>query len=1143
MTESNDNSQSIYPLCPPPSPFDPNWQLIDPYSWGYCNQNNMNYMFPIYYGYPASPMMFNPYLNNQINYMGNMIENLPNSKDIVPNETKSDIEDNGCLSLSESLEKVNDTFSKLSLKLSELNFNNKRTEDDDAKQLLSDDGSSSEDEKDCEKLYSSKSGLIPSVPSVIGINITGTTDENSSSSENEEEDDYEEEVTEDECDEDTDNEEVDVDSSRCSNDDDDSIETDLIRGTYNGRSDIVPHQLSVILEVSEMGGCPTPAQFERKLSSASTLSDCSTTIGMDEDQEIGNVNPNSKFNNAEYSDDENSVTVSLSFKLPSSSSSCNKPTKNSTISPSSNMHSGTTINNEISVTLTIPSRGNSMDRVSQISKSPSIDVSSAQTSEYEDESDSEVSVSISLPLKNRKSNLCEIQEEPKTAKQCEIDENETEYETEYEIEEIYEEIIDNVDDLNSMDLAAYNCAMEKMKNSLDGETKNDLKPLSTVKVQKMPEIKINTTSSVKTDDNKLLELSVSNTLTSCYEIEEYEEEILESDIANDFKRFDPMKNSEIYIENKKQHLLLEEENNGEIDIWSERNDDDWDNKTPSNISSSKHDEHVVNTKSNHVSLDEDTDSTKTNGSQYENEEETEQNQIEKAKFEQIPLHNNSEPLPFKLININANLNHKSQLETFSTNVHNKTPISFSEYKSKQKSKEIVAPILNITPIFTENTESIEYTTSTDQECSKPKQLPIALKDTNVLSESPKPISNNIENQDSIDILNKSTRVDENEIKILIQDRIAIFENPQKLNKNTSSNKTNQLESNHKTNNKEINSSSSTHSALSNGISKKVYVEKPKIVEEVRHPSLSRHSSSQRSSQEDSEVDEDDSGVTSDMSRHISETDTESECFPELRKMTRYQRAATHSRLFKLLQDECDLNSDDNEVKVEEKPKTKSLSSRNKKIVHNVSITRKQNPDAIKEAETMTARRERLNLPLKSNCSIDCDSLSSSGSSPTSNVVTEKLVNELVQSLLLKKKSRYLRELPLEKLQAYAKRVLTEDMENSSHDTFSSSDDVQPNVNRCSPAMIVDKSDDSYQKYYDSWDNFDESKTIFEIIPSKAFKNLQDQQAGYKKQWAARCPRVLSSKTINRDLSRVTEIRESVSPDPSRSFSPSVNSMK
>lgn len=280
--------------------------------------------------------------------------------------------------------------------------------------------------------------------------------------------------------------------------------------------------------------------------------------------------------------------------------------------------------------------------------------------------------------------------------------------------------------------------------------------------------------------------------------------------------------------------------------------------------------------------------------------------------------------------------------------------------------------------------------------------------------------------------------------------------------------------------------------------------------------LSRNSSTQRS---ESEIEEDDSGVT-DMNRQLSSTDTESESFPELRKMTSYQRAATHSRLFKLLQDENGLPDGAQAGQADEfqfKPSRR-------KIVHNVSITRRQNPNAGNEAETMTERRERLSLPLCKNTSIDADNPSTPnspaspivGSSPSKQrVVSDKLVNELVQSLLLNSDSTHLRKLPMERLQAAAKRALVEEM-----------DSVESSSLDSTPA-ITPKQDKEYSDYYSTWNEASGE----EIVPSKAFRSLQDPR---RSPWTVRCPRVLSSKTINRDLARVTESPEILSSRGSKS---------
>lgn len=276
---------------------------------------------------------------------------------------------------------------------------------------------------------------------------------------------------------------------------------------------------------------------------------------------------------------------------------------------------------------------------------------------------------------------------------------------------------------------------------------------------------------------------------------------------------------------------------------------------------------------------------------------------------------------------------------------------------------------------------------------------------------------------------------------------------------------------------------------------------------------------QRSTLDESEIEETDSGV--DIHRQISEDiDTESECYSELRKLTRYERAQTHSRLFKILSQEYE-----NEVSDSEKTKFEEegvLSNRPKKIVHNVSITRKQNPELAKQAETMAERRERLHLNHNSS-SIDADNPSSSASpscmSPTSMIppVNEKLIDELVQSVLQQTKRRNLRNIPIEKIQSAARRALIQQQEeNDSCDTYSSFDST--------PALTPQEFHDDY---YDS-----DGDRNMDILPSKAFKHLQEQSMYGRKNklWAARCPRVLSSKTVNSDLSRVTETRESQSPE-------------
>ncbi|CAO1307363.1 unnamed protein product [Diamesa serratosioi] len=186
--------------------------------------------------------------------------------------------------------------------------------------------------------------------------------------------------------------------------------------------------------------------------------------------------------------------------------------------------------------------------------------------------------------------------------------------------------------------------------------------------------------------------------------------------------------------------------------------------------------------------------------------------------------------------------------------------------------------------------------------------------------------------------------------------------------------------------------------------------------------------------------EEDSGVTSDFCRQFSENETDSENFPELRKMSRYQRASTHSRLFKLLQDDEEVEGDEGNTAV---------------------------------------------------------------------------------------------------------KILQEDMESTG--TLSSADESTIPTVDSTPALTPQefRNNSSYSEYYDSWANADELSVEQPVIQSKAFKNLQDQQnSNNKKVWSVRCPRILSSKSVNKDLARLSEVRESESPEPSysNSRSPSIRSL-
>lgn len=283
---------------------------------------------------------------------------------------------------------------------------------------------------------------------------------------------------------------------------------------------------------------------------------------------------------------------------------------------------------------------------------------------------------------------------------------------------------------------------------------------------------------------------------------------------------------------------------------------------------------------------------------------------------------------------------------------------------------------------------------------------------------------------------------------------------------------------------------------------------------------------QQSSKSQEESEEDDSGVTSDLSRPISDADTESEpSRGEQSRMMKCQRASTHSRLFKLLQDECGKSDDEAE-----------------------------------EGAAMKSRREHLTLPLCNTNASDPDSLSSSSgvTSPASPTVTDRLVKELVQSLLQRKKGRRLKKLPLAKLHAAALRILQEDMD--PYDTGSSEDSPgnhayllsahrqgphhsNNTANYPMPPQQVMYGDNYYDycDYYDSWANAASyygnnacSGFEYDIMPSRAFKLLSEhaQPRGFSSGiinglWA-KCPRIPSSKNVHKHL---TNDSDETDPDP------------
>ncbi|KAK9888253.1 hypothetical protein WA026_000518 [Henosepilachna vigintioctopunctata] len=187
---------------------------------------------------------------------------------------------------------------------------------------------------------------------------------------------------------------------------------------------------------------------------------------------------------------------------------------------------------------------------------------------------------------------------------------------------------------------------------------------------------------------------------------------------------------------------------------------------------------------------------------------------------------------------------------------------------------------------------------------------------------------------------------------------------------------------------------------------KICVKSQVLATELGEASRSKTISAKSSVNSFDEISEEDSGVT-DMSRQFSD----SEEFPELRKMTRYQRASTHSRLFQLLQGEGD---EDEELPMEE-------------------------------------RKGQLTLPL----------------------VSDELADELVHSMLKQRKGQIFRNMSMEKLHAAAKRILQEDssMDNLP-DTPSEgfSEFLSPlrnDTGNSTPQEFYGHYNE-YLQYYDSW---------------------------------------------------------------------------
>ncbi|CAH0563671.1 unnamed protein product [Brassicogethes aeneus] len=269
-------------------------------------------------------------------------------------------------------------------------------------------------------------------------------------------------------------------------------------------------------------------------------------------------------------------------------------------------------------------------------------------------------------------------------------------------------------------------------------------------------------------------------------------------------------------------------------------------------------------------------------------------------------------------------------------------------------------------------------------------------------------------------------------------------------------------------------------------------------------------SSMKSFEEFSE-EEIDSGITSDISRHISDNEE----YPEMKKMSKYQRAATHSRLFKLLQDGCDMeNEDEDEEQIAAVPQKEDKFAK-------LSVRKRM------EERNDIMSRDQLSLPLKRYS--EPSSMSSSGITSPISPVNEKLVHEVVQSLLQRKKGQIFRNMPKEKLYAAALRILQEDMDGleTPSEDCSFISPLRGNTENSTPAQTPQEfygDYNEYSQYYDTWSEADRMYYEgYEICPSKAFKLIKDHvsnsnnKTGTVAGFLAKCPKILSSKNVHKHL--------------------------
>lgn len=230
---------------------------------------------------------------------------------------------------------------------------------------------------------------------------------------------------------------------------------------------------------------------------------------------------------------------------------------------------------------------------------------------------------------------------------------------------------------------------------------------------------------------------------------------------------------------------------------------------------------------------------------------------------------------------------------------------------------------------------------------------------------------------------------------------------------------------------------------------------------------SKHLLSVQNSRE--ETDDEDSGVTSDMSRMISEVDTDSECTSS-KNMRKYQRTQTHSRLFRLLNDDSILP---------------------------------EGTEKIDDESSST--REYLSLPLKSNAfSYDenyCSNYSSGVTSPEYSPVCEQSWRRLHDA----ENPR----VPDQNGDAYRQGhpLTRQDRVTCKEDPY-----YQAWKTPKSPTSVVDH----------------------DVVPSLAFKVLESRRPLWSYKVNVLCPRIKSTKSVPQTLrtNKQTDPVVSSSPNPS-----------